>query len=91
MEFMWGSGSIARAEMGQCVHRFSGKEQGSRKLVSWQPDFVISGAHETVIISLGVCGTVHLYRALLRQQLDILPALENQHTPEVYRSDGFNI
>lgn len=68
---------------GWCVHHFSGKEQGSRKLVSWQPDFITSAAHGALIISLGVCGTVNLHKALLRQQLDILSALENRHTPEV--------
>lgn len=37
-----------------------------------------------MIVSLGVCGTVKLHKALMRQQLGILPALENQHTPEVH-------
>lgn len=73
---------IAETEMGQCVHHFSGKEQGSRKLVSWRPDFVTSAAHGAMIISLGFCGTVNLHKALLRQRLGILPALENQHAPD---------
>lgn len=66
------------------MHHLSGKEQGSRKPVSWQPEFVTSAAHRAIILSLRVCGAVNSRKALLRQQLDVLPALENQHTPEVY-------
>lgn len=36
------------------------------------------------VISLGAHGTVNLQKALLRQRLDVLPALEDQHTPEIH-------
>lgn len=70
--------------MGQCVHHFDEKEPGFGKLVSWQPDIVTSAAHGAMVISLWVSGSVNLHKALLRQLLDVLPALENWHTPEVH-------
>lgn len=45
---------------------FWGKEWGSRKPVSWQPDFVTSAAHGAVVTGLGFCGAVSLLEVLLR-------------------------
>lgn len=45
---------------------FWGKERGSRKPVSWQPDFITSAAHGAVVIGLGFRGAVSLQEVLLR-------------------------